>query len=205
MIRPTLFALLLAAPAALAHVPERHVVSGVPDGEVLNVRAAASAAAADLGDLAEGTQVEVLGVDRDGKWGRIVHGEGNGWVALRFLTPVEPERVGGSPIPTGLICTGTEPFWSIATDAPDAVTFAEPGPGGIAEDRARVEWAGAASGRSGFPAAVRARGAVADYALVLRPAACNDGMSDRDYGWTADLMTGARLLTGCCRLDGREK
>lgn len=204
-IRLTVLALFLAAPAVLADAPERHVVSGVPAGDVLNVRAAPSAASADIGDLAEGAEVEVLGEDPHGKWGRIVHGEGNGWVALRFLQPVEPARVGDSPIPTGLTCTGTEPFWSLATDAPDAVTFAEPGPDGIAEDRARVQWAGAASGRSGFPAALRARGAAADYALVLRPAACNDGMSGRDYGWSAEVLTGERLLTGCCRLGGRGK
>ena len=202
MLRPTplpVLALLLAASPARADVPARHVVAGVPPDDVLNVRAGPAASSADIGDLVNGDAVEVIATD--GGWGRIVHGEGNGWVSLAYLEPAPASRVGESPIPVGLICAGTEPFWSLATDDGASVAFSEPGPDGIAEDRARVEWAGAASGRSGFPAALRARSADADYALVLRPAACSDGMSDRDYGWAAEVLAGERLLTGCCRLD----
>ena len=175
MLRPALATLVLLAGTALADVPARHVVAGVPEGDVLNVRASPSAASADIGDLDNGDAVEVL-VTRDG-WGRIVHGEGNGWVSLRYLRPSE---------------------------TPDRVTFTEPGPDGISEDRARVAWAGAASGRAGFPAALRAEGTDADYTLVMRPAMCGDGMSDRDYGWMAEVLTGDRLLAGCCRLDTRD-
>ena len=203
MLRSALAVLALAAAApALAGAPERYVVSGVPEGDVLNVRARPSASSADIGDLANGDRVEVL-VTSDGGWGRIVHREGNGWVSLAYLDAVEPPRVGSSPIPTGLICAGTEPFWSLSIESGERVSFSEPTADGVSEIAAEVEWAGAASGRSGFPAALRARGGEAGYALVLRPAACSDGMSDREYGWMGEVLTGRRLLSGCCRLNTR--
>ena len=198
---PMLTALVMAAAGAAAEPPQRHVVTDLPPGEALNVRAEPSAAAADIGDLGDGALVEVLRTDAEKRWGQIVHGEGNGWIALRYARPVEPERVGESPIPAGLICTGTEPFWSLRIDGAERVVFAEPGDEGVVEREAEVEWAGAASGRSGFPAALRAGSGLEDYALVLRPGACRDGMSDRVYGWAAELLAGQRLLTGCCRLD----
>lgn len=186
---------------AFADGPQLFRVTGVPAGDVLTVRTEPSAASADIGEVGgDGALVEVLGAGPEARWGQVVHGEGNGWVALRYLAPVEPARVGPSPIPVGLFCSGTEPFWSLRITGPDRLTFAEPGEGAEPlEDDARIAWAAQASGRSGFPAALRAAGETGDYALLLRPAACSDGMSDRLYGWTADVLAGDRLLTGCCR------
>ena len=191
---------------AFARGPRLFRVAGVPAGDVLNVRAEPSAASQDIGDAGgNGALVEVLGAGPEAKWGRIVHGEGNGWVALRYLAPAEPETVADSPIPVGLHCTGTEPFWSLRVGAPDRVTFSEPGTGvQPTGGQAAILWAAAASGRQAFPAALRARGKEGEHALVLHAEACTDGMSDRIYGWSANLITGERLLTGCCQVQPDE-
>lgn len=191
---------------AFAEGPELLRVTGVAEGDVLNVRAGPTVRSPVVGDLGgNGARVEVLEAGPEAKWGRILHGEGDGWVALRYLAPAEPVRVAPSPIPIGLLCTGTEPFWSLRVEGPDSLTFSEPGTGaGPEDDRATIGWAGSASGRRGFPAALEAEGQ-AGYTFLLRPAPCSDGMSDRRYGWAAELVTGQRLLTGCCRMDLEEK
>lgn len=106
--------LLTMAGAAAAAEPGYFRVTGVKAGDVLNIRAEPKPAAEAVGELAPGAgPVEILEVETSGgsEWGRMVAGDTNGWVAMRFLEPVELETVGDTSIPDGLSCGGSEPFW----------------------------------------------------------------------------------------------
>lgn len=177
--------------------PELFRVTGVAADDSLNVRNDPSPSADDIGDLAPGATVEVLAADPQGRWGRIVHQGGNGWVSLAYLAPIEPERVAGSEVPVGLHCAGTEPFWSVLVGT-DSLTYDDPE---AASRPLPITLATAASGRRGFPALLRAAGEGTVQHLIVRPAACSDGMSDITYGWEAELIEGERFMTGCCRID----
>lgn len=124
MLRPTLLAsLLLALPIGPARAePGYFRVTGVAPDDTLNVRALPDAGSADIGDLGhDQTGIEVIDQDASGAWARIGWQEGHGWVALRFLSPEAPPRIGDSRLPAGLLCSGTEPFWSIRYGAETAL------------------------------------------------------------------------------------
>jgi uncharacterized membrane protein len=155
-----------------------------------------------IGALAPGGgPVEVVETDRTRNWGRIVWGEGNGWVDLRALEPSEPPTLAGSAIPVGLLCLGTEPFWDVSVVSAaemrvrrlDGVTA-----------MARIGGATASRNGAGFPAMVWAEAGGLAARLLVRPGQCSDGASDRDYGWVADavIVEDGRqsLFSGCCHL-----
>lgn len=100
--------------------------------------------------------------------------------------------------PPPLTCFGAEPFWSLELDDDGAALHAPGAPEilyAIADMRDAV-------GRS-WPKAVTLLARDDTAILIVRPAACSDGMSDRSYDWMADLLTQrggeAVILTGCCR------
>ena len=186
-----LAAAALIAGAAAAQEPEYFRAPGHP----LTVRDAP--AGTPIGELARGAApIEATGVDDSGAWARIAFGEGDGWVALDALTTMRVPDAAYGPLPAGLLCAGSEPFWS-ARFGPETVETQAPGeePQSFAVDGAVV-----AQGAARFPLAVR----IGEMTAVLRPGACFDGMSDRTHAWSVDLLIarpGALALrTGCCRL-----
>ncbi len=194
-------AILCFAAGIAAAQPGYFRVTGVAADDTLNVRAAPSASSADIGDLPPGTAgIEVLGTDPSGKWGEIAWQEGSGWIATRFLAPDELATIPGTALPNGLLCTGTEPFWSLRLGASGAV-FSDPSGTALSLtlDGARV-----AEGRPAFPVALQHGGAEGGAMSVIRPARCSDGMSDSPYPYSAALIVQAggtrRFLDGCCRL-----
>lgn len=196
-------ALLLAGPAEATQeylLPTLFDVAGVAAGDALNVRAEPRAASEVLGALtADAERVEVVAHDPSGRWGRVNHGGRSGWVAMRFLayrTDVwEPGR-----LPEGLRCLGTEPFWLLRFP-PEGIVLETP-----AEPEVRMALEAALDTgvfRSPRRAAV-ARGGDRRLTVVIAPVACGDGMSDRAYGLSADVILErageASLLTGCCSI-----
>ncbi|KMW56843.1 hypothetical protein AIOL_001800 [Candidatus Rhodobacter oscarellae] len=199
----TIFLALLTAflPLSLAAQPAYFRVTGVAANDSLNVRAEPRSSSADIGDLpAHATGVEVHGTDASGKWGRIIWQEGLGWVSMRFLAPDPVQRVPGTELPAGLLCAGTEPFWSLQLSASSAAysdandLFLSLGLTGT-----RV-----AAGRPSFPVQVSLSGGGGSATLLVRPSACSDGMSDRAYPWHVDLLLDAggigAYYDGCCHL-----
>ncbi|MCL3883640.1 peptide-binding protein [Marivita sp. GX14005] len=191
--------LFLALPALAGAEPGYFRVTGVAQDDVLNLRAAPSAQAEDLGDLDPDTRhVEVIGFDDSGDWARIARGERDLWAAARFLVPDQPDTLETSSLPDGLSCSGTEPFWSLTLSS-SAARFDAPGSPPLALDISDVT---IAEGRIGSPARVTLTGTDARAEAHVFGALCSDGMSDRSYGWTAlvGLQHGAerRLLSGCC-------
>ena len=186
-----LVAALLAPLAAMAAPPAYFTA---PKGA--KVRAAPEAEAKPVGALPPGAG-PIEAVEEDG-WLRLTWGEGDGWVRRDALSPTEVPRLGSTALPLGLVCAGTEPFWSITLG--DGARFATP-EGGRSY---AIEGAATAEGRLSFPVAVRLAAEDGGGTAVIRPLTCNDGMSDRTWPWTVDLLlrqgTEWSLLTGCCRL-----
>lgn len=146
--------------------------------------------------------IETTGIDETGTWLRVGLAERDGWVARDALVPRAVTRIAGSAVPGGLVCSGTEPFWSATLEA-DGATLREPGSGA---ERWALSGLTVAEGRSGTPALATLTQDGASAMLLIRETPCSDGMSDRIHAWQADLMrqTGGdaplALRTGCCRL-----
>lgn len=195
----TAFACLFAT--GLCAQPGYFRVTGVAADDTLNVRAEPRASSADIGDLPpDATGIEVLGTDASGAWAEIIWEEGNAWIARRFLTPDTVDQVQGTRLPAGLLCGGTEPFWSLKLGQASAVysdisgmTFTMPMAGSTV-----------AEGRPDFPVAMQHGGGGNGSLSVVRPIRCSDGMSDRDYPYTLSFILqttgGRRFLEGCCHL-----
>lgn len=202
---------LLVGPAPLSALepvlPQFFDVRGVAADDVLNVREGPGVHFPIIGTLApERRDVEVLAVSDNGRWGLINVDERRGWVAMRYLAPGRAP----APLPFGLSCGGTEPFWSLTLRrnhrAQARWMFLDPA---RARARYRSVWSAAPAG-SGLTEPVAL--ALQDEATatgvaatgIVRRAACTDGMSDRLYGLSIDLVVTAgserTYLQGCCAL-----
>ncbi|MCB1475197.1 MAG: SH3 domain-containing protein [Rhodobiaceae bacterium] len=180
--------------------PQYYEVSGVAAGDVLNIRAEPDPHSAIVGTLAPGAgPVEIIATTQTATpWGKVIAGDGSGWVSMSYLAQIDPESVPGTPLPTSTVCTGTEPFWSLtftdktmSFEAPDVSPIALPLVGsGSFVARPHRFYAIADSG----PARLTAVISSGEY--------CSDGMSDRDYGWSVDLLQsdGGTVsgYSGCC-------
>ncbi|KIC35999.1 SH3 domain-containing protein [Leisingera sp. ANG-M7] len=198
----------LAMPAAAQEFPALHNVTGVASDDVLNIRSAPSAGSEIIGTLApDQTGVEVVLADGSGKWGLVNSGEQSGWAALRYLDRISSSNWHEQP-EQALECFGTEPFWSLTLD--EAASFSTPDSPGTPVTLVAREPAAGRSGKSGFLAASRSGSETpAPEAIslsgTLTAQHCSDGMSDRIYGISIDLLrlrnTGRLdVLTGCCSL-----
>lgn len=194
IILAVLVAFAWAAPGVAADetvLPAIYTVTGLSGDDALNVRAGPSTGAPVIDKLPNGAQVEATARSGDG-WVRILQGEGDGWVARRYLQPPPA----GDTAPDTLYCGGTEPFWSLtlAAAAPPVFTEAGQEPVVLTQD-----WRHTVAGaRNGSFAIGSDR-----YIALFHRRQCSDGMSDRTYGWALDfLLTGGQgaFLQGCCRM-----
>ena len=202
MIRLAL-AMLLWASTALAQdsIALRYQVTGVAVDDRLNIRAEPSASAEILGNYPpDATHIEVLGYDVSGRWAEVGLGEQNGWVALRFITPMPDPQ--GEGLPRPLRCFGAEPFWSLTLAEDGIVSLSTPEgalfPGDLVLE-GRLSFGYVAQFRTGSSHDVRI--------LNITGQTCSDGMSDRVFRWEAILTTRTTtenlILSGCCTLDPR--
>ena len=203
LLRRAALACALALPAAAQDgpLPALFAVTGVDAGDTLNVRAAPDPSAPVLFDLAAGaTGVEIVRVEQDGAgrpWGLVGAPEAAGWTAMRFLARTTPADL---PWLSEMRCSGTEPFWSFALDRTDDALYE--GMEGDADavllsSRTRSRNAPASYGFTG-------EGAFGPASGIVTRQACSDGMSERAYGLSLELLMstpgGTDHVTGCCRL-----
>lgn len=182
-------------------------VSGVAANDVLNIRAAPGANAAVVGTLAHNAErVEVIRTNNRKSWGLVNTGETSGWVKLAYLSRIEPS----DNFPHITSCFGTEPFWSLTYAAP-RITLNAPGIdplegliSGLYSSR-NIRTSFAYRG-SFLPSGLGAR----DIQMTVRRSVCTDGMSDRSYGLSVDVLltrpstdgdnTMTGLYSGCCSI-----
>ena len=196
MIRLAVVLLWLFPAALWAEIfPALHDVTRVASDDVLNIREQPSADARVIGTLApDATGVEVVAV-QDG-WAVVNTAEGAGFASMQFLK--RADDLDWSLLKSPLVCQGTEPFWSLQIDPANwAARFRAPDDPTARALPVTTTWP-----------ALTASGAAAvelpEGVLVLTPAECSDGMSDRRFGIATDLFLtvsgrGGRL-SGCCRL-----
>ena len=180
-------------------LPAAFRVTGVAATDVLNIRAEPEAEATILGSIPHNSsRVEVLQLSPNGKWGMVGNGEGNGWVAMKYLQPVAATPADQMPVP--LRCLGTEPFWSFA-HTPQKTWFLTP----EAASTNVILSQNLAAGHGYFASGSDESGR--NYHLIVTRERCSDGMSDRLYGFSARLFRQGGpenlLYSGCCTLDGR--
>ena len=191
---------LLPIAALSQPYPALHDVTGVAADDVLNVRERPDAASAIIGALAPDTPgVEVVRTDASERWGLVNIGEGAGWAAMRYLAPQPP---GDYTLTRILLCSGTEPFWDLTiTQGSTAQLRNMSGP----DEDFSVGVLQRAYGRSDRYS-LHGHAANSELAVVIRHQACNDGMSDREFGLDTDLLItgqdGPFHLSGCCTLIG---
>ncbi len=192
----------LAQAAGETLLPALFDVVGVRADDVLNVRQGPGVGFAVVDTLAaDARDVEVVALDERMGWAHVAGTEGGGWVALRYLKRQPGQEDGRLPQP--LLCSGTEPFWSLDLAGDDSAVFAEPGGG---EHLLSRQWERSAEGAPPMDFVAVLAGTRASLTAVISRESCSDGMSDRPYGLRARVATdgalGRRLLRGCCYLPG---
>ena len=198
MIRILLFFLLLATPALAQSVPALYSVTGVGTSDQLNIRARPTTAAPVIGGLAPDQQdVVVYLLSANERWGMVLSDGNEGWVYMHYMA-----REAQADFPANLLCTGTEPFWGISTDAEGGVTA-----DWVFEDRQATYgnlWSGQPLGSTkpifGFSAETEGE----EVFWLAKAEACSDGMSDREYPFSVKVQLqqgeAKQNLSGCCRI-----
>lgn len=211
MIRLLCLLLAFASPAmASQHSwPALHIVIGIGEDDVLNVRSEPDMAGEILDTLTADTSgIEVIRANDDLTWGLVNVGERTGWVSLTYLA--RQTREDASAFPDIRQCFGTEPFWSLTyaqpairlsmPDVPPAEGFIS----GLFSSRSH-------SGRFFYNGSMNSPDAgPIDVDLSIRLGACDDGMSDRAYGIQVDMLISdndatdgfrqSGLFSGCCTI-----
>jgi uncharacterized membrane protein len=194
---------LLALPALATQDgwPALHDVTGVAAGDVLNIRERPEAGAPVIGSLApDATGIEVIRPNERLTWGLVNAGERTGWVSLRYLER-RPGQWDGA-FPEIAACYGTEPFWGLSR-AGEVLTYSDPETEAL--ELPIVARSGSANRRDSFH--IVAEGPDGPAVAFLRTESCGDGMSDREFGISVQLLLGigaeVRHLSGCCTLAGQ--
>jgi len=195
----TVFAVASTARAQFVLLPEIFAVTNVAANDTLNVRAAASASSEDIGDLYPSQRIEVVSLSPDGKWGEIIWGESNGWIAMRFLARQHRATLPDSGLPLNLICSGTEPFWSAELTRAGELVFTDYAASAPTPNRNQITLSSRSLNLAGSSYAFVA----GSFSGILSRGACSDGMSDVDFGWSLGLIQQnglqIELRNGCCR------
>lgn len=205
LIRPALAAfaaltmLITAAAAAADAFPAFYRVTGVAHDDVLNIRTEPDAGTAIIGFLRPDQRgVEITALSPDGRWGQVNYGERAGWSHMRFL---EREMAGSwRDGQSALYCFGNEPFWNMPIFLPTHhAEFHDMGSGGFE----LVTDTGALPSTRFPPVLAIPFSGTREGAAILRGEACNDGMSDMQFGISAFIYWrgDTEALSGCCRLE----
>ncbi|NNU79022.1 SH3 domain-containing protein [Halovulum dunhuangense] len=201
-------ALCLALPAAAQTVPWLHDVSGVAADDVLHVRENPRATAGLVGSLPpDATGVEVVALSESGDWAQVNIGEASGWVSMSYLAAQPGANADGTYFDRPLRCVGTEPFWTLNVtggDGPVDLTQLS-GASLTLSPELRLRLANMAGAAQLLEAATPEGGRTT---ATLRRQQCSDGMSDRAYGLSLDMLIrgpggDAAFVSGCCTLAAR--
>jgi len=197
MMRLAVMLILMATASYPDTFPAAFFVTDVAEDDTLNIRKAPDPNAKVIGAYGPyALNIEVLRTTPDGKWGLVIAGESNGWTAMRFLERSDHQNPIAFPRP--MRCFGTEPFWSLnVTTRGDE--YQEMG-----FDRRDLTMISESVATNGAMATF-AEGPTSSRTLMIKRGYCNDGMSDREFGWQATLFNDApdesTVQSGCCSLD----
>ncbi len=127
---------LLAGGAGLAETSFMQV-TGVPQGDTLNVRTGPGSGFPDIGDIQPGQVLVILGYDETGRWAQVRYQGQLAFVSARYLR--SPSRADGSSV-----TTGPHEVTGIKAGDPDGGLVVRDGPGsnhtniGVLSNRTQV-------------------------------------------------------------------
>ena len=207
MFLSALLALNLGGQAAAQDAivePMLYSVRGVAENDTLNIREIPAANSEKIGEFGpHQTGIEVVAVSDDGGWGLVNIQDQSGWVSMRFLTPLPGQPA--KDLPKGLACSGTEPFWSIDF-RPISAVIADWSIMGLSDKPTLYSehWSESPVNRDNDSFGFSLSGQDVNADGFIRTGICDDGMSDRTYGFAVDVILhlgqGRRLVSGCCSL-----
>jgi uncharacterized protein YgiM (DUF1202 family) len=184
-------------------LPALFTVTGVAADDTLNFRNAPSTSGNIIGRFAPNAGVQVLNM-ASGNWAYVTDGETAGYVNILYLTR-SSGSVGGSarPVTTlngfvlGILCRGTEPYWTLDIADDRTVTYTSL-IGGAAATTTLVQTTPSAMTGS-YPFTFSAP----PFSGLIRTQQCSDGMSDLSYTMSISLTVsapsgGPQTLYGCC-------
>jgi len=95
-------------------------VTNVDQSDVLNLRDEPTANSDIVGSLAWNERlVTITKFSNDGKWG-LLPSDGDDWVSMKYLEPIDLEFFPKTRIPVGLTCFGWDPTWTVTFSLPFA-------------------------------------------------------------------------------------
>lgn len=177
-------------------LPALYDVTDVATNDTLNVREGPSTSFDVLNKLSyDATAIEVVDLNPEGDWALIINGETSGWVAKRFLRRQAGQDDEG--LPDKMYCAGTEPFWSFNIEQDRSATFSEPDRNTDLESLIVVQ-----SANNPERHALFGDGGDRVITSMIGRGQCSDGMSDRIYGLSVDLLVtdseAVNVYSGCC-------
>ena len=188
--------LMIPAVASAQNLPALYDVDGVAQSDTLNVRAGPSTEFDVIDTLsANAEDVEVVDVNASGEWALIIVEEQAGRVALRYLK--RHPRQSDAGLPQAITSYGTEPFWSFNVAQDQSATFSEP------DQDTEIDALVVVPSRNRTDRyALFGDGGEKIFTTVVAKNQCNDGMSDRVFGLSIDLLVtgeaGVSENSGCC-------
>lgn len=179
--------------------PSYHRVVGVAANDVLNIRLEPNAKSPIAGSFApDDSSIEVIDISKG--WGRVIAGESNGWVRMKYLAESPITTIAGTRVPEAIQCFGAEPFWDLTALGGDRMVFSD-----INAQRTEfsITNATSVSARQTMDV-VWMRSVNATAAAFFNRQYCSDGMSDRLYGQQVlfSITANGQVLgfEGCCML-----
>lgn len=182
-------------------LPALYDVIDTASDDVLNIRTRPGTDGEIIGGLAhDATDVEVVRLSDDTKWGLVNRGEQAGWASMRYLSRSDSED---DLMERPLVCHGNEPFWDLTlTGAGNAVFTDYNLPDGPLALAAR--WTAREPFIDGGMEMASFTGGNTQLSLGLRRAYCDDGMADYEYGirllGVLTTQSGSQNYSGCCTL-----
>jgi uncharacterized membrane protein len=190
--------------ASASDLPTLYAVIGIPNDQVLAIQSAPAEESETLAAFRfNASGVEVVNFSKDGAWGQVNLAETSGWVLMKHLTPFPADTA------TRMTCFGNEPFWTLELGPETTGTWKTPDSDGMVSFK-KADSGRIASGEIRMTEASVLSGAHVPFEATITPQICSDGMSDRVFGLSTEILLkgysgfaspdGDQTRSGCCSI-----
>ncbi len=196
-------------------------VTGVQSGQFLNMRSAAGASNAITGRIPfNGQGIVTTGEEKNVSgtvWAKVYWNGVGGWVSKRYLladgqtatkrplavTPpkaaVVPPAASTPTKPSAnkLVCSGTEPFWSVEITDTNLIVNMSDGP----QYSVPVTFRQTSANNKTIAVIGGAAGTNNTQTFMQKVSSCSDGMSDISYPYSVTaVLNNSKVVSGCCKV-----
>ncbi|MBO0614020.1 MAG: hypothetical protein RL122_1035 [Pseudomonadota bacterium] len=216
-------ALALTLSVASVHAAtDVYGVTGVQSGEFLNMRSDAGVSNAITGRIPfNGQGIVTTGEEKKVSgtlWAKVYWNGVGGWVSKRYLlaegqtatTPTKPVTTRPLTVPppkvvvppakpsaNKLVCSGTEPFWSVEISDTNLIVNMMDGP----RYSVPVTFRQTSANNTTIAVIGGASGTNNTQAFMQKVNSCSDGMSDMSYPYSVTaVLNNSKVVSGCCKV-----